>query len=114
MPDKLLPRIYQIERAVLNIENMICTLVQINTNQEAVQALLEIVAILKEQACPKPQEVWLDSFDVRYEYKISKSTLYRWKRDKVLTPASAIGKKDMYKKSDIEKLLNIKPSGRST
>ncbi len=112
MPDKLLPRISRIERAVLNIENMICTLVEINANRETIVALLKIVAILKEQACPTPQEVWLDSVDVRNQYKISRSTLYRWKRDKVLTPASAIGKKDMYKRSDIEKLLR-KPPGES-
>lgn len=50
------------------------------------------------------KEVWMDSYEVMQTYKISRSTLYRWKTSAVLVP-SKIGKRDMYLKSDLEEIL---------
>lgn len=67
--------------------------------------LQDIKAILQQDVTHlAQQEVWLDSFEVMAQYKISRSTLYRWKRDAVLKPSS-LGKKDMFLKSDIERVL---------
>lgn len=52
----------------------------------------------------KEEEVWMDSFEVMNRYKISRSTLYRWKTQLILVP-SRIGKRDLYLKADIEEIL---------
>ncbi len=46
----------------------------------------------------------LDSWDVRNEYNISKSTLYRLKKNQVLKP-KCLGKKDFYLRADVERAI---------
>ena len=73
--------------------------------ESIIRVLIDIRNLLIERRKPEPitrHEVWLDSFDIRKTYHISKSTLYRLKKAKILNP-STLGGKDMYCLSEIEK-----------
>ncbi|HCN84247.1 MAG TPA: hypothetical protein DIT07_11610 [Sphingobacteriaceae bacterium] len=75
--------------------------------ESILRILIDIRNLLTERRNPGPviqQEAWLDSCDIRNIYKISKSTLYRLKKAKILNPSS-LGGKDMYCRSEIEKIF---------
>jgi len=77
-----------------------------------IHIIVNIEKILNEVLChierinlpEKEKEIWMDSYQVRDLFKIHRSTLYRWKTEKFVRPRR-VGRKDMYLKSDIEKLL---------
>ncbi|MEJ7780372.1 MAG: hypothetical protein WKF68_12365 [Daejeonella sp.] len=50
------------------------------------------------------EKQWLDSCDLRNKYHISKSTLYRLKKNLVLKP-KCLGKKDFYCSQDVERAI---------
>ena len=104
MSEQLLSRICQIEQAILHIETMMLLLVNENRNSDAMDVLTEIRDTLQQPPSGDKEDEWLDSYDLMQQFKISRSTLYRWKKNKVLV-ASCLGRKDMFRKSLIEKSL---------
>ncbi|WP_182995425.1 helix-turn-helix domain-containing protein [Pelobium manganitolerans] len=106
-----MPKICQIEKAVSNIEKLMNVLIRESMTARTAEALSELTVAL--QRLPKEtndeNEVWFDSYDLMKHYKISRTTLYRWRKNKLLTP-SYLGQKYMFKKSDIEKILAQAPT----
>ncbi|MFD1629008.1 helix-turn-helix domain-containing protein [Pseudopedobacter beijingensis] len=71
---------------------------KINTNLELI--LIHLTQIDDE----KEEDVWMDAYEVMQLFNIHRSTLYRWKIEKILQPRK-LGKKDLYLKSEIEKAI---------
>ena len=75
-------------------------------------AVLQILNILEHieekldsnQLIDRPKEVWLDNFDMMSKFHISKTTLYRLKKEGHIQ-ASNLGKKEFYLLSEVEKAL---------
>jgi len=76
-------------------EQIFQKLIELERAQKRIQHSLDM---LLERGGPKK---WLDSCDVKEMFHISKSTLYRLKKEKILKPVS-LGKKDLYKRADVE------------
>lgn len=69
------------------------------------QLLGKILRALEQlQPVVMEEEVWMDSCEVRDFFKIHRSTLYRWRTEALVIPKK-VGKKNMYRKSDIVRLL---------
>jgi hypothetical protein len=90
-------------RLILNIERL--------TNAITVQN-----ALIKKTAAAKPvivastkknDQEWLDSEGVCKILKVTKRTLQNY-RDTLILPYSQVGKKILYKQSDIQKILESK------
>lgn len=79
-------------------EQIFQKLIELERAQKRIQRSLDI---LLERGGPKK---WLDSYDVKEMFHISKSTLYRLKKDKILKP-EMLGRKELYKRSDVEKAI---------
>lgn len=71
---------------------------KINTSLELI--LIHLTQIDDE----KEEDVWMDAYEVMQLFNIHRSTLYRWKIEKILQPRK-LGKKDLYLKSEIEKAI---------
>ncbi|MDP3467059.1 MAG: helix-turn-helix domain-containing protein [Daejeonella sp.] len=76
-------------------------LMELEKGQKRIQRALDA---LLERGGPKK---WLDTCDMKEMFHISKSTLYRLKKDEILIPVK-LGKKDLYKRVDVEKAMMIK------
>lgn len=76
-------------------EQIFQKLIELERAQKRIQRSLDM---LLERGGPKK---WLDSCDVKEMFHISKSTLYRLKKEKILRPVS-LGKKDLYKRAELE------------
>lgn len=76
-------------------EQIFQKLIELERAQKRIQRSLDM---LLERDGPKK---WLDSCDVKEMFHISKSTLYRLKKEKILKPVS-LGKKDLYRRADVE------------
>lgn len=79
-------------------EQIFQKLMELERGQKRIQRALDM---LLERGGPKK---WLDSCDMKEMFHISKSTLYRLKKEEILKPGS-LGKKDLYKRSDVEHAL---------
>ncbi|MCF8451736.1 MAG: helix-turn-helix domain-containing protein [Pedobacter sp.] len=82
-------------------EQIFQKLMELEKGQKRIQRALDT---LLEQGGPKK---WLDSCDMKEMFHISKSTLYRLKKDEILIPVK-LGKKDLYKRVDVEKAMMIR------
>ncbi|WP_081659186.1 helix-turn-helix domain-containing protein [Pedobacter glucosidilyticus] len=72
-----------------------------------IQTVLNQILETLQQLEPKAQtneKVWMDAYEVKSYFNIHRSTLYRWKREKILCPAK-VGRKDMYLRSEVEKVI---------
>lgn len=99
--------IVRIERSVRKLEFLFSTLLRQQRQPEQLKVLLEILIALKSQSLREvQQEEWLDSFEVMRVYKISRSTLYRWKCKELLKP-NRIGNRDIYLRRDLEHLFSM-------
>lgn len=62
---------------------------------------MEIKAITKEHPRIKASDVWA-------EYSVSRTTLWRWRKNKKIAPIGRIGKKELlYNRRDIEECLEL-------
>jgi len=82
-------------------EQIFQKLAELERGQKRIQRALDM---LLERGGPKK---WLDSCDMKEMFHISKSTLYRLKKDEILKPES-LGKKDLYNRDDVEQVLSKK------
>lgn len=57
----------------------------------------------EREAQKQAENTYLSPGEVCKLFRISKSTLWRWKRDKYLSPVK-VGNKKLYLKSDVEKV----------
>ncbi|WP_276360187.1 hypothetical protein [Daejeonella sp. H1SJ63] len=74
---------------------------ELERGQMRIQQTLDM---LLERGGPKK---WLDSCDIKQMFHISKSTLYRLKKDRILIPET-LGRKDLYDTEDVQKVLSKK------
>lgn len=86
-------------------EQIFQKLIELERAQKRIQRSLDM---LLERGGPKK---WLDSCDVKEMFHISKSTLYRLKKEMILRPVS-LGKKDLYKRAELEKAIMRKDIGK--
>lgn len=77
---------------ILNIENLL---------RQILEALHNI-----ESKNVSDEKAWMDSYEVRSYFNIHRSTLYRWKKEKILCP-SRIGRKDMYLRTDVIRAMQV-------
>jgi len=82
-------------------EQIFQKLMELEKGQKRIQRALDM---LLERGGSKK---WLDSCDMKEMFHISKSTLYRLKKDEILKPES-LGKKDLYNRDDVEQVLSKK------
>jgi predicted DNA-binding transcriptional regulator AlpA len=82
-------------------------------NDELVMLVRNILDILKHmdkrfsspiKGIPLEEEKWLDALEMQQQFHISRSTLYRLKKEGQLRP-SRLGKKDYYAFSEVVKIL---------
>jgi hypothetical protein len=71
------------------------------------QEVAVIKALLHQVLGEYNKEEWLDSADVKQQFHISDSTLYRLRKEKMI-PTTRVGKKYMYPKSFFNALLLAK------
>ena len=75
---------------------------------EAFRLVVEETKLQREQAnSDQPTETYLTEDEVKQMLGVSHSTLWRWQKQKYLSPVK-IGRKNRYKKSEIEALINQK------
>ena len=86
---------------IMDQEQIFQKLAELESGQKRIQRALDM---LLERGGPKK---WLDSCDMKEMFHISKSTLYRLKKDEILKPES-LGKKDLYNRDDVEQVLSKK------
>ena len=79
-------------------EQILQKLIELERAQKRIQRSLDM---LLERSGPKK---WLDSYDVKEMFHISKSTLYRLKKEKILLPVM-LGRKELYRRTDVEKAI---------
>ncbi len=79
-------------------EQILQKLIELERAQKRIQRSLDM---LLERVGPKK---WLDSYDVKEMFHISKSTLYRLKKEKILLPVM-LGRKELYRRTDVEKAI---------
>lgn len=65
----------------------------------------------KEAEAAKRPEKWLTRFECAKMFGISTNTLWRWQRDGYLVPHK-VGRKNLYKLSVVEKLMNGDGNGK--
>lgn len=85
---------------IMDQEQIFQKLIELERGQKRIQHSLDM---LLERSGPKK---WLDSCDMKEMFHISKSTLYRLKKDEIIIPVK-LGKKDLYKRVDVEKAMMI-------
>jgi hypothetical protein len=102
----------RIERSYRKQIFLLSSLLKQQRDQEQLQVLLEILIFLKAQPIHQVQEEeWLDNMEVMRLYRISRSTLYRWKIKKLLIPRR-VGNRDIYLRRDLEHFFSLPtPSG---
>lgn len=81
---------------IMDQEKIFQKLMKLERGQKRIQHSLDM---LLERGGPKK---WLDSCDMKEMFHISKSTLYRLKKEEILKPVS-MAQKDLYKRADVEK-----------
>lgn len=86
---------------IMDQEQIFQKLAELERGQKRIQRALDM---LLERGGPKK---WLDSCDMKEMFHISKSTLYRLKKDEILKPES-LGKKDLANRDDVEQVLSKK------
>lgn len=93
--------IQTVNRVFMDQEQIFQKLMELERGQIRIQQALDM---LLERGGPKK---WLDSCDIKQMFHISKSTLYRLKKDEILIPG-VLGKKDLYDREDVERALSKK------
>lgn len=75
---------------------------------EAIRIVVEETKLQREQAnSDQPTETYLTEDEVKQMLDVSHSTLWRWQKQVYLSPVK-IGRKNRYRKSEIEALINKK------
>ena len=99
--------LFQIDRRMRSLEQLLMEILKQQRQQEQLQLLIEILTVLKAQPVHQvQQEEWLDSMEVTRLYRISRSTLYRWKCKSILKP-QRMGNRDIYLRRDLEHFLKV-------
>lgn len=103
-------RIYlsSIERKIKNLERLLLEILKQQRQAEQLKLLSELLGVLQQRPLvDHQQEEWLDSTEVMLLFKISRSTLLRWKNKGWVKPHQ-LGKRDYYLRRDIVSLLKTK------
>ena len=90
-----------VNRVFMDQEQIFQKLMELERGQIRIQQALDMLLNRNE---PKK---WLDSCDIKQMFHISKSTLYRLKKNEILIPRP-LGRKDVYDREDVERVLSKK------
>ncbi|MBU0695428.1 MAG: helix-turn-helix domain-containing protein [Bacteroidetes bacterium] len=97
--------LFRIEKKLKSVELLLAELIKHQCQREIRSLLVEMLAFKKQQSVQQNyQEEWLDSYEVMRLYRISRSTLYRWKQRELLHP-NKIGNRDIFLRREVERLF---------
>lgn len=94
-----------IERKMKNMEQLLLEILKQQRQAEQLVLLADILSSIKAQSLKSyHQKEWLESHEVLSTFQISRSTLFRWKREGTIKPRR-LGKRDFYLRRDLERLF---------